>query len=73
MPNSYNTTHQELANISGVNMSPSSASIEEINRIMSYGANATDAPVLCATNEEYPAFGTHIREAVDIVKDWVRK
>jgi hypothetical protein len=63
--NNSGTVNQELNNASGVNMSLSSPSIEEMNRIISYGAGADDANVDRAELQD-PAFGKHIREAVEI-------
>ena len=68
--NGCSTVSQELNNASGVNMSLSSPSIEEMNRIISYGTGADDANA-GESEETDPGFGTHIREAVEIVKEWV--
>ena len=69
--NNASTVSQELNDASGVNMSLSSPSIEEMNRIISYGAGADNANADRAEVKDDAVFGTHIREAVGIVRDWV--
>jgi hypothetical protein len=62
------TTQQQNDTTNGVNMSLSSPSPEEMNRIISYGSTSEVA----SNRPEDAAFGTHIREGIDIVKDWIK-
>jgi hypothetical protein len=69
--NGGNASQNFTGNTSGVNMPAGVQTVEDMNRIISGGL----VPDLVTADEvetgEPPAFGTHIREAVEIVKDWV--
>lgn len=55
----------------GVNMPAVSPTVEDMNRILTQGGTGTTSAEPQAP-QETPAFGTHIREGVEIVKDWLR-
>jgi hypothetical protein len=59
-----------FANASMVNIPAVSATVEDLNRIMSRQFSA-DAGAQQEVAEPDPAFGTHIKEAADIVKGWL--
>jgi hypothetical protein len=55
-------------NANGVNL-PENPSVFDLNRIMSPLAENLKKP---ASTDSGALFGTHIKEGIDIVKDWVR-
>jgi hypothetical protein len=58
-------------NASGVNLPNVTPTAEDLNSIMSYSQNGNTGPIQYHEPEPEPLFGTHIREAVDIVRDWM--
>jgi len=68
----YATGDQSSGNTSAVNLSKN-PTVEEMNRILSYGATGNTTSSTPETRQEPSdtGFGTHIREAVEIVKDWI--
>lgn len=63
---------QSAGNVSAANASMR-PTVEEMNRVLSYTAsgNTTALAPECVQPQGDPGFGTHIREAVEIVRDWV--
>ena len=49
---------------------PADPTVGDMNRILSYGASANSSLEQRTVPEE-PVLGTHIREAVEIIRDWV--
>jgi hypothetical protein len=62
-------TTDNRANASGINLPAQDPSVFDFNRIMSPTAENLKESKLSA---EAP-FGTHIKEAIQIVKDWRKK
>lgn len=71
--NPYTNMGQATVNGFGNNLSPDNPTIEDLNRTMSSSSDAARyfSPGVVAEKTD-PLFGTHIREAVAIVKDWAK-
>lgn len=52
------------------NLSVENPTVEQINAAFAASAAVTETKTECKSKSE-PLFGTHIREAAAIVKDWV--
>lgn len=72
--NPYNNAGQATVNGFGNNLPVDNPTIEDLTRTMSSSLDAArvyGSPNPAAEKPE-PLFGTHIREAVAIVKDWAK-
>lgn len=58
-------------NAGGINLPTNSATIADLNNIMRQ--NETVSSSVDEKNNGEPIFGTHIKEAVAIVKDWTTR
>lgn len=67
-------TGQELyfPNAQGINIPLVSPTIQDLNRVISQRAKADISASEEGTSEQSPLLGSHLKEAVAIVKDWVK-